>query len=58
MDTANIPTTARMMKSQMKTMLITFFDSKGTIHFEFIPYGQSTKLILCGNTEVIMWSCA
>jgi len=54
MDTANIPTTARMMKSQMKTMLITFFDSKGTIHFEFIPYGQSTKLILCGNTEVIM----
>jgi len=26
-----------MLKSQMKTMLITFFHIKGIVHFEFIP---------------------
>jgi hypothetical protein len=26
-----------MLKSQMKTMLITFFDIKDIVHFEFIP---------------------
>jgi hypothetical protein len=25
-----------MLKSQMKTMLITFFDIKGTVHFETV----------------------
>jgi hypothetical protein len=32
---------AHTSKSQMKTMLIIFFDIKGTIHFEFIPQGQA-----------------
>jgi hypothetical protein len=45
--------TARMSKSQMKKMFITFFDIKGNVHFEFIyrhaeemtqgTYGMHTK---------------
>jgi hypothetical protein len=33
-------TEGRMSKSQMKTMLITFFDNKGTIYFEFVTQSQ------------------
>jgi hypothetical protein len=29
----------------MKTMVITFFDIEDIVHFEFIPQGQSTKLM-------------
>jgi hypothetical protein len=34
---------ARLSKSQMKTMLNTFFDIKGIVHFEFITQSQTVK---------------
>jgi hypothetical protein len=40
-----------MLKSQMKTMLITLFD---IVPFEFIPQSQTEPSILCGDVEVVM----
>jgi hypothetical protein len=45
------PKMARMWKSQMKTMLITFFDIKDTVHFEFIQQGQTVNQIY--NMEIL-----
>lgn len=34
---------ARMSKSKMKCMLITFFDAKGLLHHEFVPEGETVN---------------
>lgn len=37
----NRPTKVRATKSKVKTMLIAFFDSRGIVHKEFVPTGQT-----------------
>jgi len=34
---------ARQVKSNVKTMLICFFDIKVLVHFEFVPQGQTVN---------------
>ena len=37
------PKKARMSRSNVKVMLITFFDCKGIIHYEYVPNGQTVN---------------
>jgi len=37
------PKKARVSRSQVKTMLMCFFDHKGTVHYEFIAQGQTVN---------------
>ena len=34
---------ARMSRSRVKTMIIVFFDSRGIVHKEFVPSGQTVN---------------
>jgi len=37
------PKKARQVQSNIKSMLICFFDRKGTVHKEFVPPGQTVS---------------
>ena len=37
------PKKARMQLSQVKVMLITFFEDQGMVHHEFVPHGQTVN---------------
>jgi len=52
------PKEARQVKSNIKTMLIAFFDIDGLVHHEFVPTGQTvnkefykTALQRCAQTS-------
>jgi len=48
-----IPTTKkfRRSKSRVKTMLLTFFDTRGIVHYEFVPTRTNSQLsLLFGST--------
>jgi len=37
------PKKSRVVKSQLKVMLIVFFDNEGLVHWEFVPNGQTVN---------------
>ena len=37
------PRKARMQKSQVKVMLITFFDHQGMVHHEYVPHDETVN---------------
>jgi len=41
--TSSRPNKTRQVKSNVKSMIITFFDVKGTVHKEFVPTGQDVN---------------
>ena len=55
------PKKARQVRSNVKVMLTAFFDSRGVVHHEYAPQGQSTKsttgmssvtyVMLCGARD-------
>ena len=40
---SSCPKKAHMSKSRVKTMIIVFFDSRGIVHKEFVPPGQTVN---------------
>jgi len=60
--TANSPQPKKFhrSKSRVKTILLTFFDTRGTVHYEFVPNGQTVNQVYCLETlerlhEKVRW---
>ena len=37
------PKKARQLRSEVKVMLIVFFDMEGNVHYEYVPQGQTVN---------------
>ena len=51
------PKKARMSRSQVKTMLVCFFDHKGIVHYEFIAQGQTVNQQCYLEELTKLWKC-
>ena len=40
-------TTEKVQSIKIKMLLITFFDIQGTVHYEFVPTGQTVNQVHC-----------
>ena len=49
---------ARQVKSNVNSMIITFFDFKGIVHKEFAPLGQNVNSGFCGDFPATEWKLA
>ena len=43
------PNKARQVRSNIKSMLICFFNQKGTVHKEFVPPGRTVNAAFCNE---------
>ena len=55
--TANSPQPKKFhrSKSRVKTVLLTFFDIRGIVHYEFVPTGQTVNQVLERLHEKDRW---
>ena len=47
-----------MSRSQVKTMLVCFFDHKGIVRYEFIVQRQTVNQVLFGSAEKVKGICS
>ena len=52
---SSCPKKARMSRSRVKTMIIVYFDSRGIVHKEFVPPGQTVNHVFYKDVLERLW---